>query len=172
MSVEIDIKTKICTKCGKEKPLSKFHKNDAASDGVRAECKDCTRIAEQIRCRSKSTRIRPPNIGLYTFKQIQSAVREMARLQAIISVETERRDSLISRIFSESAEQTEPLVLHQINMKSLIRQYFQEHYGKTGVTIARHCEYGIIHYSKNKVEVELYVDKAMENRGKPRGNIL
>ena len=36
-----DEKTKMCTKCGRELPLSEFTKNKASKDGLRAYCKEC-----------------------------------------------------------------------------------------------------------------------------------
>ena len=35
---------KQCSKCGKKKPLSEFHKNISAPDGLRLYCKDCASI--------------------------------------------------------------------------------------------------------------------------------
>jgi len=37
------VSTKVCTKCGAEKPLSEFSKHKARRDGVRATCKDCSK---------------------------------------------------------------------------------------------------------------------------------
>ena len=38
-------KTKICTKCGKRKPLSAFDKDCSKNDGVKSQCKDCMNSA-------------------------------------------------------------------------------------------------------------------------------
>jgi len=35
------METKICTKCGKEKPKAQFHKYKLAKDGLNWHCKDC-----------------------------------------------------------------------------------------------------------------------------------
>lgn len=40
--------TKVCTKCGKEKPLSQFNRHKRASDGVRSCCKECKRELDRI----------------------------------------------------------------------------------------------------------------------------
>jgi len=37
--------TKICSKCGVEKPLSEFNKNKTTKDGYRFQCRECQRIA-------------------------------------------------------------------------------------------------------------------------------
>lgn len=37
-------RTKVCTKCGEEKPLSKFHKDRTKSSGHVSKCKKCKKI--------------------------------------------------------------------------------------------------------------------------------
>lgn len=37
------MKTKLCTKCQKEKPLDKFYKCTSSKDGKARYCKDCCR---------------------------------------------------------------------------------------------------------------------------------
>jgi hypothetical protein len=41
--------TKVCAKCGKEKPLSEFYRQAACSDGCGSYCKECTREYERER---------------------------------------------------------------------------------------------------------------------------
>ena len=36
--------TKICTKCGLEKPISEFNNNRTKSDGKQSECKECHKL--------------------------------------------------------------------------------------------------------------------------------
>jgi hypothetical protein len=38
------METKTCIKCDIEKPISEFSKHEAAKDGFRNSCKDCTRL--------------------------------------------------------------------------------------------------------------------------------
>lgn len=35
--------TKVCSKCGKELPLSEFHKDKRSKDGLTSQCKDCVK---------------------------------------------------------------------------------------------------------------------------------
>lgn len=42
------MKTKICTKCGKSRILSKFNKHKKTKDNLKCECKDCQRIYSQL----------------------------------------------------------------------------------------------------------------------------
>lgn len=36
-----EVTTKVCTKCGQEKPLEKFHRNAQCRDGRRPDCGEC-----------------------------------------------------------------------------------------------------------------------------------
>ena len=56
------MKTKICSKCGKRKKLSEFHKDKKGKNGLRSFCKECSRIIahenylknqEEIKARTK-----------------------------------------------------------------------------------------------------------------------
>lgn len=38
------MKIKICTKCGKEKPLSEFNKQKTGKNGYRADCRECQKV--------------------------------------------------------------------------------------------------------------------------------
>jgi len=44
-----DEKTKVCTKCGRELPLSEFSKHKITKDGLKNWCKSCTREYDKIR---------------------------------------------------------------------------------------------------------------------------
>lgn len=38
------METKLCRKCGQEKPTTEFHKDKATRDGLRTKCKSCVKI--------------------------------------------------------------------------------------------------------------------------------
>ena len=44
-----DEKTKVCSKCGRELPLSEFYKDKSRKDGVRYMCKSCRKELRKIR---------------------------------------------------------------------------------------------------------------------------
>jgi len=43
------MQTKVCSKCGKEKPLSEFHKDKVQVSGLACRCKDCKKEYNRIR---------------------------------------------------------------------------------------------------------------------------
>lgn len=49
-----EIKTKVCHKCGRELPLSEFHKKSSAKDGLQSCCKECSnKMASECAKRSR-----------------------------------------------------------------------------------------------------------------------
>ena len=36
-------KTKVCSKCGRELPLSEFYKKSTSKDGLQSYCKECSK---------------------------------------------------------------------------------------------------------------------------------
>ena len=165
MTVETSPKTKKCSKCGEDKPLSEFYTQ--GPDKIRPECKECARMAEWVRYHRKGGTLRPRGIGIDTFKQVQSVVRNLAELQAAVDTEIKRRDSLFSQIYADSAKVIEPWVLRQISLKFLIERYRQKHYGKAIEVFTRRCVFGVVYFSKDGTEIKLDADKARERLGKP-----
>jgi len=43
------MRTRVCTKCGETKPLSKFHKKPGGKDGRQSKCKSCVKIYDHER---------------------------------------------------------------------------------------------------------------------------
>ena len=63
------MKTRTCTKCGREKPLSEFHKHPQGKFGVRPKCKDCRKISTQSYHRSYE------GYSNYLYNSIQGRLR-------------------------------------------------------------------------------------------------
>jgi hypothetical protein len=55
--VEHQTKTKICTKCGQEKPLEEFYTGRRYSGGHRSQCKDCQRARRREHHRKHKERV-------------------------------------------------------------------------------------------------------------------
>ena len=59
-----EIKTKTCSKCGRELPLENFSKCASNSDGLQRQCKECHRESVRnayYKRKEKSFGITPPN---------------------------------------------------------------------------------------------------------------
>ena len=70
---------KICSKCGKELPVSEFSKNSKAKDGLQSQCKSCQSAAHKekqervkkllgetvLKVKHSSVRIENPLLALY-----------------------------------------------------------------------------------------------------------
>lgn len=49
-----EIKTKVCSKCGREWPLSEFYKKSTSKDGLQSYCKECaTKISSEYAKKSR-----------------------------------------------------------------------------------------------------------------------
>lgn len=62
-----EIKTKKCSKCGRELPLNEFYLNRAAADGLQAWCKECQK--ERIRGH-KINKDCNPELAQFTLRQL------------------------------------------------------------------------------------------------------
>jgi NMD protein affecting ribosome stability and mRNA decay len=47
------MKTKVCSRCGEEKPITEFYRRSASPDGLNAACKECVRQAAAERRRKQ-----------------------------------------------------------------------------------------------------------------------
>jgi hypothetical protein len=56
--------TKKCAKCGRELPVTHFHKNKSRTDGLNSYCKDCVTKYPKIK-RKKMTKIERGAYELY-----------------------------------------------------------------------------------------------------------
>ena len=48
-----EIKTKVCTRCGLEKPVEEFSKRKMVKSGLRSECKSCQKLDDAKRYQKK-----------------------------------------------------------------------------------------------------------------------
>ena len=47
------MRTKVCSRCGKEKPVSEFYRRSASKDGLNPACKECVKAATAERHRKR-----------------------------------------------------------------------------------------------------------------------
>lgn len=76
-----EIKTKVCSKCGRELPLSEFYKRKVSNDGLQSYCKECaikmsSEYAKKLRERRTARKIEAERIvfdnkyKIYTCKEL------------------------------------------------------------------------------------------------------
>lgn len=76
-----EIKTKVCSKCGRELPLSEFYKKSDSKDGLQSYCKECGKKSakehiQKSRERKKARKIEEERIAfeskykIYTCKEL------------------------------------------------------------------------------------------------------
>lgn len=63
-------KTKKCTRCGRELPVTEFHKKNNAPDGLQYRCKECQREALRERNKRESGGACSEELKMYTARQL------------------------------------------------------------------------------------------------------
>lgn len=62
-----EIKTKKCSKCGRELPLNQFYLNRAAADGLQSQCKECQKKRIRTNHTNKNCN---PDLAQFTPRQL------------------------------------------------------------------------------------------------------
>lgn len=102
--------TKICKKCGKEKPLSEYNVNKKAKDGLQSYCKECQSEyfkanADKIRERSRQWRAEKKSTQASKTTPVKAKPAIYLGLQSFNLIEAER--ALISRAMRENPQMTQ-----------------------------------------------------------------
>lgn len=66
----LEIKTKKCTRCGRELPVTEFHKKRMSLDGLQSWCKECFREAEKQQRKHESGGACSEELKMYTARQL------------------------------------------------------------------------------------------------------
>lgn len=67
-----EIKTKKCSKCGRELPLSEFYLNRATFDGLQTWCKECQKKRDRRKRTNKNCN---PDLAQFTPRQLIEELR-------------------------------------------------------------------------------------------------
>lgn len=102
--------TKICKKCGKEKPLSEYNVNKKAKDGLQSYCKECQSEyfkanADKIRERYRQWRAEKKLTQAAKVTPVKAKPAIYLGLQSFNLIEAER--ALISRAMRENPQMTQ-----------------------------------------------------------------
>lgn len=66
-----DMETKICSKCGRELPISEFYKNKQANDGLTCRCRSCQKEANRVTQEKKFKKMLSGNgLSAYTPREL------------------------------------------------------------------------------------------------------
>ena len=72
----LEVRTKKCSKCGRELPASEFYVKKGAADGLQAWCKECQKIDSRERFASKAHyKGCNPELGRFTPRQLIEELR-------------------------------------------------------------------------------------------------
>ena len=154
---------KVCSKCGILKPLSDFAKSNQSRDGCSGHCKKCK--CEYARFGNK---VRKENSGggdLNSWKQVDSALREMAELQHFINAENAACEKRLDLIREYRDETIESAVGHQAALQFLLTAFIEKTVTKG--TINRDFRFGSMRFSHGKLSFKLNVELAQKLIDKP-----
>ncbi len=159
--------TKRCSKCGIKKPIEDFSKSKSGSDGLRSDCKKCH--SDYVNFREKLKR--PGNaenkkVGISTWSQVGSMLREMAELQFAINAENTLCEKRIAMIRKHSEEAIEPSQTHQIALQVMLEDFLKKNCAKAKMTI-KNFRFGGVRFCRGKTEVSLNVELAGKKLDKP-----
>lgn len=103
------METKLCKKCGKEKPLSEYNVNKKAKDGLQSYCKECQSEyfkvnADRIRERNRQWRVEKKQTQAAKVTPVKAKPAIYLGLQSFNLIEAER--ALISRAMRENPQMT------------------------------------------------------------------
>ena len=68
--------TKVCTKCGTEKPISDYHKSTRSKDGHLSVCKECTNKKQrEYLCRNLKKVYTNPELARFQPRELMNELR-------------------------------------------------------------------------------------------------
>jgi hypothetical protein len=103
-------------------------------------------------------------LGIHSWKQVDSVVREMAELQSGIDDEGANCEKRISLIKKYSDELIEPLLTHQIALQSMLLNFLKKDGRKR---LIRKYDFGVIKLFDGQLKIQLDVGLAKQRMGKP-----
>ncbi len=139
------------------KPLSEFAKNKYSSDEFSCPCKKCK--CEYARLSNKTRRETGVDVGcnsLNNWKQVDSAIREMAELQHFINMENAACEKRLDLIRAYRDETIEPAVGHQTALQSLLVDFIKKTVTKG--TVNKDFRFGSMRFSHGKLHLKLNVE--------------
>jgi hypothetical protein len=153
MTVTNKQKERVCSDCGLPKLKSAFRKKDK-------RCWECRKryisAYKQLRRagQPRQTRYAFAEVGIETWEQVESVIREMAESQFRINEEYAGMERRIALLKKNTDVTVEPELIHQINFRSILKAFLKKTCPK-GQAITKYCAFGIIKFHRGKLDVEL-----------------
>ena len=161
--------TKRCLQCGQVKPWTEYHRSRHRAEGIVERCKECRAVERQVAYARKVARetvppTRAPDLG--SWEQVDSAVREMAELQAEINYVKMRAQEMIVRIRSETAEAIIGAGRQQARLHVMVARFIKLT-RRDSAPLHRMCRFGSVHFVRRNLDIRLDSDLAAQYKGKP-----
>jgi predicted nucleic acid-binding Zn-ribbon protein len=158
-------KKRICKHCGQPKPVEEFVKGSN-------RCLECRRqyfrVYKQLSRAGKARQKREAclEVGLETWGQVDSVIREMAESQFRIQKEHADLEKRIALLKKYTDETVEPELIHQITFQSMLRAFLKKTCS-TEQAILKRFDFGVLRFHQGKLAVELDAARAGQRMGKP-----
>jgi len=157
-----------CGSCGRMKP-----KKELRCNGRKIHCLDCRtqyrHIYEQ-RCREGQAihthHASSADVGIETWGQVDSVIREMAESQFKINNEYMGLNRRIALLKKYTAEAVEPELIHQINFRLMLETFLKKTCS-TEQAILKRFDFGVLRFHRGKLDVELDAAYAGQRMDKP-----
>ncbi|MGA2678264.1 MAG: hypothetical protein ABSF37_03065 [Sedimentisphaerales bacterium] len=155
-------KERICSDCGLPKPKGEFIKKSN-------RCRECRRQfwrAYKQALKRGHRKNSSAEIGIETWEQVDSLIREMAESQFEIKKEyadLEKRIVLLKK-YTENA--VEPELIHQMKFRFMLKEFLKKTTPK-GQVVTRRFDFGILRFHRGKLDVELNTVYAGQRMDKP-----
>lgn len=176
-----------CRTCKQIKPPERFRvRSDTGKR--RSICQDCENIEHQERRKKKKTEQKAPikesipqpveqnveaeadkskkYIGIKTWEQVDSVIREIGQIEEQIRREKNRRNSRILRIKDESDRVIDLFEKKQRLLYDMIGGFAQEQYSQAFVPVKK-LRFGAVRIVKGELEVQVDFDLAAARIGRP-----
>jgi hypothetical protein len=154
-----------CGGCGLMKPKSGFPGRTKSE-----HCLDCrrqyNRIYKQLRREGKIQQGHLQSVGIETWEQVDSVIREMAESQYRIQKEYADLQKRITILKKYTEETVELELFHQTNFRSMLTEFLKKAC-QPGRAIRRKFVFGSLRFRRGKLEVNLDADYAGQRIGKP-----
>lgn len=161
--------TKICSKCGRELPISQFYKSKSRKDGLHPQCKECikqhyTENKEAILERRKQYYAKNKETIADYQKQYRKENKE-AIAEQMKQYYTENKETILERIKQYRQENKESILecrkQHYTENKEAILERQKQHYAKNKESI---LEYQKQYRQENKERIKQYYAENKERK--------